>query len=181
MRKRFYFEHCNEMLLWSIAHRNRRFSKIKNMIARRIHSIILKVTKILYEFTNVHKKSKAFVIIAIRNFTLTQLIRTMKIIATRNVIIILNNKNSKDCWDSQLRFEFNNCACHWYDCETQFYIEYEKLHHIAKRNIECNFYLLRSYLLMRKRFLFENVKLKVIRIFDATLKWWYCIVIKSHK
>ena len=57
-----------------------------------------------------------------------------------------------------------------YDCETQFYIKYEKLHYIAKRDVECNFYLFRSYLLMKKRFLFENVKLKVIKIFDAIFK-----------
>ena len=68
--------------------------------------------KILYEFTNVHKKSTIFVMIAIRNFTLARLTRTVKIIAARNVIIISNSRDSKDCRNSQLRSEFDNCACH---------------------------------------------------------------------
>ena len=112
MRKQFHFKHCNEMLLFLIAHRNRRSSKISNMIERRIHSMTLKVTKILCELTTVHKKSKTFVIIAIRNFTLTRLTKAVRIIATRNVIIISSSRNSKGCRDSQLRFELDNCACH---------------------------------------------------------------------
>ena len=163
MRKQFHFKHCNEMLLFLIAHRNRRFSKISSMIERRIHSMILRVTKIFCELTIVHKESKAFVIIAIRNFTLTRLIRAVKIIAARNVIIISNSRDSEGCRSSQLRFELDNCACHWYDCEAQFYIEYEKLYHIARCHAEYNFHLLRSYLLMRERSLFENVELWMIR------------------
>ena len=110
--KQFYFKHCNKILLLSIAHRNRCFSKIKNIIEKRIHLMILKITKIFYEFTNVYKKSKIFVMIAIRNFTLIRLIKTMKIIATRNVIKFFNNKNSKNCRNSQFRFKFDNCACY---------------------------------------------------------------------
>ena len=171
MRKQFHSKHCNGMLLFLIAHRNRRSPKIRSMIERRIHSMTLGVMEILYGPTNVHRESTAFVMIAIRNFTLARLARAVRIIAARNVTIIPSSRGSEDCRGSQLRSEPGNCACHWYDCEAQSYTEYGKLHHIARRNAEYSFYLLRSYLLVRGRSLSGDVKLGVVRVFDATLKW----------